>query len=165
MGRSGPGGVPSRRGVAAREVAMTGINPLDWQAPEFLVLYAVLFVAAIIAGFAIVAIIRPEGHAPIVSKEDELAYLAGGRPRLGETVLARMIAAGQATIEKARIHLAPTMAGATGLEREILALPSPASFGKVQRILKDGANRIERDLIGRGLMMERSEARQVGLFA
>lgn len=144
---------------------MTGLNPFEMQAPEFLALYAVLFVVAIVAGFAIAAFVRPEGNTAVPGKDDELAYLAGGRPRLGETVLSRMLAAGQARIEKTRIHLAPTTVGATGLEREILALPSPATFGKVQKVLGDGAARIERDLVARGLMMERSEARQVGLFA
>lgn len=144
---------------------MTGLNPFDLPPGEFLALYAVLFIASIVAGFAIAAVFRPEGNAPMLSKDDELAYLAGGRPRLGETVLSRMLAAGQAKIEKGRIHLAPTMVGATGLERDILALPSPASFGKVQRILRDSAERIEHDLVMRGQMMERGEARQVGLFA
>jgi uncharacterized protein (TIGR04222 family) len=144
---------------------MTGTNAFELQAFEFLVLYAALFMAAVVAGFAIAAFVRPEGNSAVLSKDDELAYLAGGRARLGETVLARMLAAGQARIEKAKIHLAPTMAGAAGLERAILALPSPASFGKVQGILKDGANRIEHDLTARGLMMERAEAWQVGLLA
>ena len=144
---------------------MNGVDPFELQAFEFLVLYSMLFVVAVVAGFAIAAFVRPEGNSAVLSKDDELAYLAGGRARLGETVLARMLAAGQARIEKAKIHLAPPTAGAAGLERAILALPSPASFGKVQGILKDGANRIEHDLTARGLMMERAEAWQVGLLA
>jgi len=144
---------------------MTGTDPFALQAFEFLVLYSMLFVVAVVAGFAIAAFVRPEGNSAVLSKDDELAYLAGGRARLGETVLARMLAAGQARIEKAKIHLAPTTMGAAGFERAILALPSPASFGKVQGILKDGANRIEHDLTARGLMMERAEAWQVGLLA
>ena len=144
---------------------MTGLNPFELQAFEFLVLYAMLFAAAVGAGFAIVALLRPEGNAPVVNKDDELALLAGGRNRLGETVLARMLAAGQARIQKASIHLAPTRAGAIGLEREILALDSPARWSKVTKVLGEGADRIERDLIARGLMMERGEAWQVGLFA
>lgn len=144
---------------------MNGLNPLDWPAQDFLILYGMLFVGAIVAGFAIASLLRPEGNASIITKDDELAFLAGGRPRLGETVLARMLAAGQATIEKGRIQLAPTTYGVVGLERDVLALPSPASFGKVQRILGEGAARLRRDLAARGLMMENGEARQVGLFA
>ena len=144
---------------------MIGLNPFDWHAAEFLMLYGGLLVGAIIAGFAIAAFLRPEGHALPVTRDDELALLAGGHDRLGETVLARMLAAGQARIESASIHLAPTTLGVTGLEREILALPSPASWSKVRRILGDGAQRIERDLVARGLMMERGEAREIGLYA
>lgn len=144
---------------------MIGLNPFDWQAAEFLMLYGGLLVASVIAGFAIAAYVRPEGHAAAVSKDDELALLAGGRDRLGETALARMIAAGQARIQSTSIYLSPMTTGATGLDREILALPSPASWGKVRRVIGQGADRIERDLIARGLLMERSEARELGLYA
>ncbi len=144
---------------------MTGWNPFDWQAPEFLIFYAVGFVVAIVAGFVITSFLRPEGRVLSVSKDDELAFLAGGRSRLGEAVLARMLAAGQARVEKSSIYLSPTRVGATGLEREVLALDSPATWGKVTKVLGSGADRIERDLVARELLMERGEAWQIGLLA
>ncbi len=144
---------------------MTGWNPFDWRAAEFLMLYGGLLALAIIAGFAIVAYLRPEGRGAAVSKDDEFALLAGGRDRLGETVLARMITAGQARIQTTSIHLSPMAAAASGLDREILALPSPASWSAARKVIGEGAERIERDLVVRGLLMERREMRELGLYA
>lgn len=144
---------------------MTGLNPFDWHAAEFLMLYGALLVGAIVAGFVIGWYLRPEGHDAPVTSDDELALLAGGRDRLGETVLARMMAAGHARIQSTSIYLTPMLSGASGLDREILALPSPASWSNALGVIGDGAERIERDLVARGLMLERGERRELGLFA
>ena len=106
---------------------MTGLNPFELQAFEFLVLYAMLFAAAVGAGFAIVALLRPEGNAPVVSKDDELALLAGGRNRLGETVLARMLAAGQARIQKASDEISKSAVRAV---ETVLAKARPSRLSK-----------------------------------
>jgi uncharacterized protein (TIGR04222 family) len=143
---------------------MTGLNPFDWYGEAFLALYAFLFVGALIAGAAIAAWLRPEGHALPVTDEDELAVLAGGADRLTETVLARMMARGAAIIQMRKVSFA-SVSGGTPLERELASLPSPAKWSEIRQRVAIAAGRIEQQLAGKGLRMERGEAWQLGLYA
>ncbi len=144
---------------------MTGANPFDWYGGAFLALYAFLFVGALIGGAVIAAWLRPEGHAPAVTDEEELAVLAGGSDRLTETVLARLMARGAAMIDGGRLSFAAGVAGGSPIEREIALLPSPAKWSAIRNRVAQAAERIERQLIFRGLLMEKGEARQLGLYA
>jgi uncharacterized protein (TIGR04222 family) len=144
---------------------MTGLNPLDWYGGAFLALYAALFVGALLAGGAIAARLRPDGCEVPTSNEEELAVLAGGAPRLTETVVSRLLARGEASIEGGRVMLGRASSGTSAIEREVTALPSPAKLNAIQRCVMAASKRIEDQLIARGLLMERGERRMLGLYA
>lgn len=145
--------------------AVTGLNPFDWYGGAFLALYALLFVGALIGGGVIAAWLRPEGRPLPVTDEEELAVLAGGPDRLTETVLARLMARGTAIIDGGRLSFAGGLASGTPIERDLAALPSPAKWGAIRERVAQAAERIEGQLAYRGLLMERGEARQLGLYA
>ena len=144
---------------------MTGANPFDWYGGAFLALYAFLFVGALIGGAVIAAWLRPGGNALPVTDDEELAVLAGGPDRLTETVLARLMANGAAIIDGGRLRFAAGVAGGSPIEREIASLSSPAKWSAIRHRVAMAAGGIERRLVARGLLMERSEARQLGVYA
>ncbi|OYW44473.1 MAG: hypothetical protein B7Z33_11630 [Sphingomonadales bacterium 12-68-11] len=144
---------------------MTGANPFDWYGGAFLALYAILFVVSFIASFAIAAWLRPEGREVPPSGEDELAVLAGGKDRLTETLLSRLLARGVATIERGKFLFDRRVPVNGAVEREIVALSAPASWKAVGNVVGRAAERIQRDLEARGLLMDAGEARQLGLYA
>jgi uncharacterized protein (TIGR04222 family) len=143
---------------------MTGMNPLDWYGGAFLALYAGLFVAAIGVGKLISISLRPAGREMPMTNEDELAVLAGRAPRLAEAVLARMLARGEATIQRGWVVFRGA-SSASGLERELSQLPSPAKWSAIQHRVRDSAARIEQQLVARGLVMERGEKFRLGMLA
>ncbi|HEY6817407.1 MAG TPA: TIGR04222 domain-containing membrane protein [Croceibacterium sp.] len=144
---------------------MIGVNPFDWDSDTFLVLYALLFAGAFAVSFAIAAWLRPQGRAVPVADEDELALLAGGRTRLGETVLARLFARRAITVGRNGIHLHSTVAGASVAERDVLALPSPFKWKAVDLVLAGASALLEQRLVDRGLMTDPRGARQLGAYA
>lgn len=144
---------------------MIGANPFDWYGGAFLALYGILFVAALIVGAAIAAWLRPEGRSLPVTDEEELAVLAGGPDRLTETVLARLMARGAAIIDGGRLSFAASVAGGSSIERDLGSLPAPAKWTAIRSRVAQAAERIEDQLVARGLLMERDEARQLGLYA
>jgi uncharacterized protein (TIGR04222 family) len=144
---------------------MTGLNPFDWYGGAFLALYAFLFVGAFLGSFALASWLRPEGRAVPVTDEDELALLAGGPGRLAESVVARLLARDEAEIDQQRLVLGGTVTGRSPVERELAGLSSPAKWKEVREWVAASAQRIEELLIARGLLMERGESRQLGLYA
>ncbi|MGJ4998561.1 TIGR04222 domain-containing membrane protein [Bradyrhizobium sp. HKCCYLS3077] len=80
------------------------LNPFDWTAGPFLLLYIVLGAIVFLKGLALRGTIGPASVSARPSlSELELAYLAGGAPRLGDTVLLGFAANGTATFT-ARDH-------------------------------------------------------------
>lgn len=144
---------------------MTGANPFDWYGGAFLGLYAILFVVSLIASFVIAAWLRPEGREVPTSGEDELAVLAGGKDRLTETVLSRLLARDAAVIERGKFVFDSRVPVNTPVEREIVALSAPASWKAIGNVVGRANDRIRHDLESRGLLMEKDEARRLGLFA
>jgi uncharacterized protein (TIGR04222 family) len=144
---------------------MTGLNPLDWYGGAFLALYAGLFVAAFIAGKLISIALRPAGRELPTGNEDELAVLAGRSPRLTETVVARLLARGEARIERGWVVFGRASSGASPVEREITQLPSPAKWTTIEQRIRAVAIQIEQQLVARGLVMERGEKYRLGLIA
>lgn len=144
---------------------MTGWNPFDWYGGAFLALYAFLFVGAFIGAMSIAGWLRPEGRRMLVTDQDELGFLAGGSPRLTETVLARLLARDAARIEQGRLVPAPTNSGRSQVECEVMSLSCPAKWSAIRRRIATSARPIESGLIGRELLMARSEARLLGLYA
>ncbi len=144
---------------------MNGANPLDWTAVPFLTLYGVLFFVALIASYVILDWLRPDGGNAYVTDEDELAYLSKGRDRLAETVVSRLMAHGAMRVEGSKLVALPGHSGSTMAERELLTGYEPKRWSKVRAAVTGLEKDIEQRLIFRGLLMDKGEALQIGLFA
>jgi uncharacterized protein (TIGR04222 family) len=74
-------------------------NPFDWTAGPFLALYAASAVALFLVGLRLKSMIGPAAQATRQLSELELAYLAGGAPRLGDAALLCLTSKKGATID------------------------------------------------------------------
>jgi uncharacterized protein (TIGR04222 family) len=74
-------------------------NPFDWTAGPFLALYAASAVALFLVGLRLKSMIGPAARASRQLSELELAYLAGGAPRLGDAALLCLTSNNGATID------------------------------------------------------------------
>jgi uncharacterized protein (TIGR04222 family) len=74
-------------------------NPFDWTAGPFLALYAISAVILFLAGFSLKSRIGPAAQTTQQLSLLELAYLAGGAPRLGDAVMLSLKSGNGATID------------------------------------------------------------------
>jgi uncharacterized protein (TIGR04222 family) len=74
-------------------------NPFDWTAGPFLTLYVSLAAILFLLGFRYRAMLGPAARMTYPLSELELAYLAGGARRLGDTVLLSLTSGRGATID------------------------------------------------------------------
>lgn len=144
---------------------MNGINPLDWDATEFLILYVVLIVVAVILAVLIANSVRGEGHGGRLKDPDEIAMVSGGRKRFNEAVVARMLATGMLTmVEIGRFAPANRPANPTSAERAVFAMGSRIKWSKVNAALRGNAQQLEERLVSRGMMMGDGEVWQIRLL-
>jgi uncharacterized protein (TIGR04222 family) len=141
------------------------LNPFVWDSGAFLAIYALLFVGAVLGSFAIAARLRPEGRRLPVNDAEELAVLAGGPSRLTETVLAGLLAKDAATIGGKQVHFTSPRPVDTLAERDVASLGSSAKWSEIRSEMAMTSERIAEQLVARGLMMTRGEARLLGLCA
>lgn len=138
------------------------LGPFDLTGGPFLTLYCVLFVATVIAGFIIPAWLRPEGHERRVTDPDQLALLAGGRARFGDTVVARLLARGALVMAgKTKFQPQDRHAGRTPAERSVLAVSGMAGWGEIDRALRPHAGPVDRALTDAGLLFDGATAWQM----
>lgn len=144
---------------------MNGINPLDWDAAEFLILYAFLMLVTLVLRTIIANFVRGDGFNGTLKDADEIAMIAGGRQRFGEAVVARMLATGMLDMPR-RGRFAPGTrpANPTSAERAVFAMGSRIKWTKVMAALRDNAQQLEERLVSRGLMMGDGEVWQVRLL-
>jgi uncharacterized protein (TIGR04222 family) len=105
------------------------LGPYDLTGGPFLILYMVLLLAAIVAGFMIPDRLRPAGRTRTLTDPDELAYLTGGKVRFVETIVTRLLARDAIGFMGGRgfaRRLGAT--GNTAAERRVLALPTPIAW-------------------------------------
>lgn len=141
-------------------------NPLNWNGPAFLGLYCGLFLVALVLGFVIARRVRPEGRGGAVTDEDGLAFLAGHGPRMVEAAVARLLASGALVVQDGKRFLRGGGAGGNGsLDRALLAVPMPADWAGFEKAAQPHTGSIERRLIGNGLILDKREARRIGLIA
>lgn len=143
-----------------------GLGPFDLTGGPFLTLYALLFVAAVVAGFAIPRWLRPEGRANplpgMAGDADRLAFLAGGRERFGESLVARLLAAGALAVEnRKQLTIRARDQGRSSAERSVLALSSPAKWSDVARTIAQDADAVEGQLVRQGLIIDRATGWQM----
>ncbi|MDE2595562.1 MAG: TIGR04222 domain-containing membrane protein [Sphingomonadales bacterium] len=139
-----------------------GLGPLDMMGGPFLLLYAVLFVIAVMAGFLLAEWLRPDGSGGgLVTGADELAYLACGRVRLAEATITHLMAEREIELtDKGALRMRPTPAQRSAAERRVLALASPAKWKDAVAALQDEASVIDARLVRRGLLMDAASRAQ-----
>ncbi len=144
---------------------MTGLGPFDLHGAEFLLLYCELAFIALVASLLIPPFLRSQGQTSRSIDEDELALLAGGRDRLAEAAVVRLLAAGSAIVQSGgTLQIRDPRGGKTLAERRIAALSSPVRWNHVTETLAGPAEAGERRLEQQGLFMDRATARQMRLI-
>lgn len=139
-----------------------GLGPFDLTGGPFLILYATLLLAAVVAGFIIPERLRPPGRKGSAPDPDMLAVLAGGKNRFVEAVVARLLAR-DALLLSGRNAFTPKP-GARGdgaAELCVLALSAPIKWSTIQLQLADYADPVAGRLTGSGLYMSDEEASRV----
>jgi uncharacterized protein (TIGR04222 family) len=151
------------------------MNPLDLPGPEFLGLYAILAMAAIVAGFLLRRLVEgfPVPGAAVASSlaAHEVAYLRGGFDAVAEAILATLIRRGAITADDTTDRLvlassARAMASKNRLEWDFLAsldreasLPAAVMRDRMAAI----AARLVDPLAQRGLAFSVEQRRSMGL--
>jgi uncharacterized protein (TIGR04222 family) len=138
------------------------LGPFDLTGEPFLILYVVLLVTAIIAGIIIPRRMRPEGRQQAVSDPDQLAFLAGGKARFTDAVVARMLAAGSLVMAtKTKFSGGRRPAAMTAAERSVLNISAPFGWTALQRTLHQYAAPTQRTLTANGLLMSDEDISRV----
>jgi len=123
----------------------------------FLLLYGVLLILTIFAGFAIPRWLRPDGRSQRVTDADDLAWLAGGPARFTDAVVARLLSVRALDmIGKDNFRAVARDAGQGAAEHSVLALPQPMSWPAIEKTLRPYAEPVERRLTASGLLMDRA---------
>lgn len=130
------------------------LGPFDLTGGPFLQLYGGLLLVTIFAGLLLSRWLRPEGRAPRNIDVDHLAFLAGGGPRLAETVTARLLATRRLAIDGMDKFAAAGLGSGTPAERSVLALPQPASWSQIARAIGRHADPIRERLVADGLLID-----------
>ncbi|MDF7776740.1 TIGR04222 domain-containing membrane protein, partial [Sphingomonas sp. AOB5] len=138
------------------------LGPFDLAGGPFLILYGGLLVLTIILGLLIPRWLRPDGRSFITNDPDELAWLAGGKARFANAVVARLLAARALfLVGKNKFQPDPHHLGSTPAERSVLALTPPAKWNVVERAIEPHADPIRRRLISSELLMDGGTALQL----
>lgn len=142
------------------------LGPFDFSGGPFLILYGLLFVVTIVAGLVIPRRLRPEGRGTRVTDDEQLAYLAGGRTRFGDAVVARLLAT-QALVMHGRERFSVNQpdAGKSPAERSVLALYPPIQWATIERALKPQAGTIVDKLVRNGLFASNAELANLRFWA
>lgn len=142
------------------------IGPFDLTGGPFLILYGFLFVATIVTGFVIPRRLRPEGRPSRVTDEDQVAFLAGGRARFGDALVARLLAT-KALMMTGKDHFSvqDRSGGATLAERSVLALYPPVRWRDIEQALKPYADPVARKLTQAGLLVSDGERANLRFYA
>lgn len=141
------------------------LGPLDWTGGPFLILYLALFAAAAATSLWIGARLRPEGREARRLDPDELAWLAGGRTRFADAVVARLLAAGDLRlVGRDQLSARPGARGATAAESSILAVPGAKKWGPALMQLSGYAEAVERRLESSGQIISRAEHWRIKLL-
>jgi uncharacterized protein (TIGR04222 family) len=138
------------------------MSPFDLTGGPFLQLYAILFVAAVVAGFVIPRWLRPEGRTVRSASVDELAFLAGGRARFADALVSRLLARrALAMVGKDRFEADRREPGTNAAERSVLALSAPTRWSTIEQTLKRYADPIEEKLVSAELLIGAGTAWQM----
>ena len=142
------------------------LGPFDLTGGPFLALYIFLLIPTIVAGLVIPHRLRPEGRAQRVTDIDQLAYLAGGRPRFWDSVVARLLASkALALIGRDKFSVDRRLPDASPGERAVLALQSPAKWAEIELALRDHVAPLEQRMVASGLLASSEERGNMRFWA
>lgn len=142
------------------------LGPFDMTGGPFLILYGALFVVTVVAGFVIPRRMRPDGRPSRVTDPDQLAWLAGGRARFGDAVVARLLAVrGLVMTGKDRFSVDLREAAMSPAEKSVLALYPPIRWRDIERTLKPYADPVARKLAAAGLLITDAERGNIRFWA
>jgi uncharacterized protein (TIGR04222 family) len=141
------------------------LGPFDWTGGPFLILYIGLLVTVVISGMLIPAWQLPEGRRQKVSDPDQLAFLAGGKARFADSIVARLLA-GRALVMNGKDKLDVRMRnGASAAENSVLALTAPLDWSRIERTLRPTADSLNQRLQRSGLMLTSGERANLRYWA
>lgn len=132
---------------------------------EFLLFYAALIGAAVIAGFWIPNFLRIDGNRHTVTDGHQLAYLSGGAGRMTESVLARLL--GIEALEsgsKNKLRVRMQSAGQDRAEQAILRKVGDFGITEAHNAVKPFAEDVDEELVRKGLLLDKSARCQLRFF-
>ncbi|TMM50121.1 TIGR04222 domain-containing membrane protein [Qipengyuania marisflavi] len=133
---------------------------------DFLLFYAALLVAAIVAGLWIPGFLRPEGRGGQLTEATGLAYLAGGSKRLADAVIARLIGSGAMEVSgKSSFAIMQAEAGQNAAERAVLRGGGEVSFKAARETITTYGDNLDADLVAQGLLIEPGERGRLRMMA
>lgn len=133
---------------------------------DFLYLYAVLLVTAVIAGLFIPVLMRPEGRGSELSDMEDIAVLSGGAERHATVVIADLLARGglrEESSSKLAVRQTSLETGKAG--QAVLRQSGSFSLNEISGTLKSHVQQVQANLTRRGLLMDGSERLQLRLMA
>jgi uncharacterized protein (TIGR04222 family) len=134
------------------------LGPFDLTGGPFLTLYVSLLVFAVVAGIVIPLLMRPAGRTQRLGDVDQVAFLAGGRLRFADAVVARLLAANALVMTgKDRFSIAVDAKAGSKAENSVLALRPPIRWREVVDSLRPHVEPVERRLVAAGLLMSHDE--------
>ncbi|MEG3180928.1 TIGR04222 domain-containing membrane protein [Sphingomonas sp. LT1P40] len=140
-------------------------GPFDWTGGPFLTLYGALLVIVVILGFVIPARLRPDGRDQRVRDPDQLAYLAGGRTRLADSIVARLLAGGALAMHGKNKFDILSRSGTRPADTGVLALSPPLDWPRIEQTLRPTADTLGERLQAMGLMLDRGQRASLRYWA
>lgn len=132
---------------------MNAIGVFDLPGGPFLELYGVLFAFTIFLGLIIPRLLRREGRAVRNPGFEQFAYLAGGKTRFVDAVVARMLSTGQLLFTGKKFEAATPMGGETPAERSVFSLSQPAKWSAVEHAVGRHAGAVRDRLIDDDMLL------------
>ncbi|MEL1250540.1 TIGR04222 domain-containing membrane protein [Aurantiacibacter gilvus] len=136
----------------------------SYDADDFLLFYGALIVAAMVAGFWIPGFLRPDGREQQLHDPDELAYLAGGKQRFVDSVVAALFARGALRADGKRLFKGSRVEGESRAERDLLRHAGDLTLSDAAKQLDDHAHAVDRDLVSKGLLIARGARTKLRLL-
>ncbi len=154
--------------TSASAAAQSTLNPLDWNGPEFLELYGICMLLALLASIAVRMWMKAQLAAPVSNAGElslwETAWLAGGAERVVDTGIAELH-----RLDKIRIAADGKLVVSDARHTQDQPLDSILdTLGKqprIDRIVRDAGGKLERIQQGlekRGLWFDPAAARRIG---
>lgn len=142
------------------------MNPFDWTGGPFLTLYLGLFIVAFIGGIVIPRWLRPPGREAYKLDPDQMAWLAGGRIRFVEAIVARLLARrALLLIGRNRFSAAPGAQGESAVESSALSGQDVVDWMTMQKRIQPYAKVARDKLRAMGLVQSAEDTASARFFA